>query len=84
MINDRLVYWVETKGKLENYQSGFRKGRGTMDPILRLEDDIKKAHVNRESVIAVFLDIEKAYDMLWIDGMLLKLNQLGLKGRILR
>lgn len=55
-----------------------------MDPILRLEDDIKKAQVNRESVIAVFLDIEKAYDMLWRDGVLIKLNQIGVKGRILR
>lgn len=32
IINDRLVYTVETKGLIQNYQSGFRRGRGTMDP----------------------------------------------------
>lgn len=82
MINDRLTFWIETKGKLENYQSGFRKGRWTMDPIIRLEDDIRKAQVNRESVVAVFLDIEKAYDMLWKDGLLIKLNQMGIRGHM--
>ena len=82
MINDRLAYWMEHKGLRQNYQSGFRKGRGTMDPIVYLEDTIRKAQVNKESVVAVFFDIEKAYDMLWKDGMLIKLRILGIKGKM--
>lgn len=34
----------------------------------------KKAIINREAVIAVFLDIEKAYDSMWKEGLLIKLN----------
>lgn len=30
MINDRLTYWMEHKGLMQHYQSGFRKGCGTM------------------------------------------------------
>lgn len=82
MINDRLSYWVETKGYIESYQSGFRKGRGTMDPVLALEDEIRKAQTNKEAVAAVFLDIEKAYDMLWKEGLLIQLNRLGVKGQM--
>jgi len=52
MINDRLKYWIETKGLMQNY--GFWKGRGTMDPIVCLEDIIRKAQVNKESVVVVF------------------------------
>ena len=60
MANDRLAYWVESKGRLQWYQSGFR--RGTMDPVVCLEDAIRKAQV-KETVVAVFFDIEKAYDV---------------------
>lgn len=64
MINERLVFCVEKKGYLAQYQSGFRRGRGAMDPALCLEHEIRKAQVNKESVLAVFFDIEKAYDMM--------------------
>ena len=30
-----------------------------MDPAVCLEHDIRKAQINRESVVAVFFDIEK-------------------------
>lgn len=77
MVNDRLNYWVESKGLLQSYQSGFRRGRGTMDPVVCLEDVIRRAQVNKKTVVAVFFDIEKAYDMLWTKGLLIKLQQLG-------
>jgi len=82
MINDRLMYWVESKGWLQCYQSGFRRGRGTMDPVVCLEETIRKAQVNKETVVAVFFDIEKAYDMMWSEGLLIKLNQMGVRGRM--
>ena len=82
MVNDRLVYWLETGGLLHSYQSGFRKGRGTMDPVVALEDSIRKAQVNKETVLAIFFDVEKAYDMVWKEGLLIKLRQLGITGRI--
>ena len=84
MANDRLAYWVESKGRLQWYQSGFRRGRGTMDPVVCLEDAIRKAQVNRETVVAVFFDIEKAYDMMWTEGLLIKLNKIGVRGRMYR
>lgn len=53
-----------------------------MDSVLCLESVIRKAQSNKESVIAVFFDIEKAYDMLWKDGLLIKLNELGISGKM--
>lgn len=43
-----------------------------MDSILCLKSVIRKAQGNKENVIALFIDIEKAYDM-WKDGFLLNL-----------
>lgn len=84
MINERLMYYVENNKYLSKYQSGFRRGRNTMDPAVCLEHDIRKAQINRESVVAVFFDIEKAYDMMWREGLLIKLGKLGIKGQMYR
>lgn len=37
MINSRLNYVIENKNFICSYQSGFRKGRNTMDSIVCLE-----------------------------------------------
>uniref|UniRef100_A0A8C2Q875 Reverse transcriptase n=1 Tax=Cyprinus carpio TaxID=7962 RepID=A0A8C2Q875_CYPCA len=82
MIADRLTYVLEKRGLLAKCQSGFRKGRSTIDSVVRLETEIRKAQANRESVIAVFFDIEKAYDMMWKEGLLIKLSKIGVEGRV--
>lgn len=53
--------------KVNKCQRGFRKGRGTMDPVLCLEHEIRRAQVNTELVVTVFFDVEKAYGMMWKD-----------------
>ena len=82
IVTERLTYFLESKALLSPYQSGFRKGRNTMDSVLCLESDIKKAQACKEVVVAVFFDIEKAYDMLWKEGLLIKLKTLGIGGRV--
>ncbi|XP_063075987.1 RNA-directed DNA polymerase from mobile element jockey [Engraulis encrasicolus] len=82
MVTDRLTYIVEKRGLISPWQSGFRRGRMTMDPVLCLEDSIRKAQANKEQVNAVFFDIEKAYDMLWREGLLIKLEAMGISGRL--
>ncbi len=84
MVNERLMYHVENNTFFSKYQSGFRRGRNTMDPAVCLEHEIRKAQINRESVVAVFFDIEKAYDMMWREGLLIKLCKLGIKGQMYR
>lgn len=82
MVNERLTYYLEKRGMVAPYQSGFRRGRGTMDSVLCLEDDVRKAQVNKETVAAVFFDVEKAYDMMWREGLMTKLHKLGIGGRM--
>jgi hypothetical protein len=43
MIMERHTYFLERRGLMSPDQSGFRKGRGTMDPVLCLESVIRKA-----------------------------------------
>lgn len=48
---------------------------------IRLENEIRKAQANKESVIALFFDIEKAFDMMWKEGLLIKLHKLEVGAR---
>ncbi|GBM36072.1 hypothetical protein AVEN_221236-1 [Araneus ventricosus] len=41
MINRRLLYYLEANKFLHPFQSGFRKGRSTIDNLLALETDIR-------------------------------------------
>ena len=81
VITERLTYFPESRGLVSPHQSGFRNGRGTMDPLLCLEAEVRKAQVKDETVVAVFFDVEKVYDMMWKEGLLIKLDIMGVGGR---
>ncbi len=53
-----------------------------MDPIICLETGVKKAQVNKESGMAVFFEVEKAYDMIWKEGLMIKLDMMSITGII--
>lgn len=82
MVNRRLVWYLEKHNKINRLQSGFRKGRSTLDHIIRIETFIRDSFLNRKHAIAVFFDLEKAYDTTWKHGILQDLHQMGLRGRL--
>jgi len=53
-----------------------------MDSILCQEDEVRKAQVNKETMAAVFFYVEKAYDILWREGLLIKMHLMGIKGKL--
>ncbi|XP_055944481.1 uncharacterized protein LOC129975443 [Argiope bruennichi] len=82
MINRRLVYHLETNHFLHPHQSGFRKSRCTLDNLLALETDIRLAFLQGKHLVAIFFDIEKAYDRTWRFGILKDLHDHGLRGNL--
>jgi hypothetical protein len=82
MINSRLVWFLESNNLVTNFQSGFRSQRSTNDHLVRLESFIRDAFIKKEHLVAVFFDLEKAYDTTWKYGIMKDLNDLGLKGRL--
>ena len=81
MINARLVWYLEINNLISPVQSGFRSERSTNDNLVRLESFIHDAFAKKEHVVAVFFDLEKAYDTTWKYGILRDLHELGVKGR---
>ena len=69
MINARLVWYLEINNLISRVQSCFRSERSTNDNLVRLETFIRDAFVKKEHVVAVFFDLEKAYDTTWKYGI---------------
>jgi len=82
MVTERLTYYLESKQLLSNSQSGFRRNKSTIDQILKLQDTISKYNRNRGFTVGVFLDFEKAYDMVWRAGLMSKVKKLGINGNL--
>ena len=65
-----------------DYQYGFQKHKSTLDPLSHFEYVLRMASIKGDYVVAVFLDIEKAYDMVWAYGLLQELYNIGLRGHL--
>ncbi|GFS74879.1 probable RNA-directed DNA polymerase from transposon X-element [Trichonephila clavipes] len=82
MVNTRLVYVLEKEKCVSPLQSGFRKGRSTLDNLVFLESQIRDAFVRRNHLVSLFFDIEKAYDRTWRYGILHTMYDFGLRGNL--
>jgi len=82
MVNNRLVWYLESQNVLTKYQCGFRKNRCTTDHLIRLEAFIREGFIKKQHVVAIFFDLEKAYDTTWKHGIRADLHQAGLRGRL--
>lgn len=54
-------------------QFGFREGLSATHQAYRLVDFITSSKINKQKTAAVFLDVSKAFDRVWTNGLLFKL-----------
>ena len=60
----------------KNKQHGFLPGKCTMDAIIKLIDDMSMAVDNKESILAIFFDFLKAFDLVDHERLLTKLEKI--------
>ena len=82
MINRRLYWWLEDSEVLSEVQAGFRAGSRTEDQLFRLCQDIQDGFQDSKHTTAVFIDLQQAYDRVWRKGLLLKMQRMGICGKI--
>ena len=75
VIEKRLRIHLEDNGFFSKYQSGFRKSNSTNDHLFCLPQTIMESFNRGEHVIAAFLDVEKAFNNVWHNGLRYKIYQ---------
>ena len=64
-------------------QSGFRSGDSCINQLLSINHEILNAFDKGLEVRGIFLDISKAFDKVWHDGLIFKLRQNCISGDII-
>ena len=84
MVNTRLYYWLESNHILNNMQAGFRRGCRTEDQLFRFIQNTLDGFQENKSTFAVFIDLQQAYDRVWRKGLLVKMSNIGIHGKMFK
>jgi len=82
VIANRLISAAEEHELLHEAQNAFRPGRSTDDHIFTLSQLVRGRKNRNQRTYAFFLDLQKAYDTVWRDGLLYVLWQKGIRGKL--
>ena len=82
IVNTRLVWHLEKKWLLIPQQAGFRKHMSTEDQVAHIAQEIEDAFQEGQHTLAVWVDMEKAFDKVWHDGLRLKMLKAGVGGKM--
>jgi hypothetical protein len=77
ILLSRILYEVSGRGLLRDKQFGFRPKHSTKLLITRLVERVSRNFDEKRLTDAVFLDVAKAFDTVWVDGLLYKLTILN-------
>ena len=84
IILHKMTTFCEDHNINQENQFGFKKSHSTLLALLKFHSDITKNLNKKETTAACFLDIEKAFDSVWIDGLVFKLISFGFPSPITR
>jgi len=84
IIQKRIEARAQELASICEEQGGFREGRGTIESFFILHETIAEAFEEAKPLFVAFLDIRKAYDTVYIEGLFVKLAKIIGNGRMWR
>ena len=79
----KLYKFLNENNLLSSNHSGFRPGDSCINQLVSITHKIYQSFGNDLEVRGVFLDISKAFDKVWHEGLILKLSRNGISGNLL-
>jgi hypothetical protein len=83
IINQRMEWYLESERIIFPEQAGFQRFNSTEDQTTHLAQVIEDSFQARKVTLAAFIDLQKAFDKVWKDG-LVKLQRTGIQDNMHR
>lgn len=84
LLDSRLRNWAESNELLLEYQFGFRSKKSTIDCVFILQSLINKILKHeKKKLFCAFIDFRKAFDLVYRDGLWLKLIEYGVSTKMI-
>ena len=83
MFNEMFKFFIVNE-LISSNQSGFKLGDSCVNQLVSITHEIYKSFDEGHEVRGVFVDISKAFDKVWHDGITFKLTQNGISGNLLK
>ena len=83
IVFKNVFNYIRDNNILTPHQSGFRPGDSTTNQLAYLYHKFSQALDLKKDVRIVFCDISKAFDRVWFEGILFKLRNIGIGGKLL-
>lgn len=77
VILSRLTEHLTANNIIPEQQHGFRNQKSTITQLMRVKNYCQSALRNKRSVGMILMDVEKAYDRIWHDGLIFKLIKIN-------
>ncbi|GBM26398.1 putative RNA-directed DNA polymerase from transposon X-element [Araneus ventricosus] len=77
VLQKRINSYCDSNNIIPKEQFGFRAQHSTIHQLLRVTNSITEGMNNKFYTGGIFLDIQKAFDRVWHDGLIYKLIQLN-------
>lgn len=83
-IKDKILLFLESNNAAHPHQFGFTKNKSTSQALTRLLEEMHLGFDMGQPSLAVSIDLSKAFDTVWVNGLLFKLHQMGFPGNLVK
>ena len=80
VMHERLLKHCIENNLITEKQAAYIKGDSTVSQLLYIVNNITNNWNNKKITQGLFLDVSSAFDKVWHNGLLAKLNQIGVDG----
>ncbi len=82
-VTHNLVCWLEANFRIPDEHYAYRKFRGVTQALLTLICNVRQGFTDNECTVAAMVDLHAAFDTIWRKGLIYKLHEMGIRGRLL-